>query len=1319
MSSSPNTFRQILRQFATVLLTCCMLAHVVIGQDNLTGAFEGTVFDSNNPSIPVVGATVQFTYHTNGVQSAKQTHKDGSFYQGLLAPGEYTIRVSAPGYKTKEIVRTVYATLRNRVVPVPIPLEPENATPAIATASPSAEASATPITQPTSTAQTIEDDRDRPSVEVNTTAAQRGGAFTEKETSTLPLGGTTLVRTFDELAFLLPGVAAPPQTVDNGSGPGVGPGVGSSGQFSVNGLRSRANNFTVDGSDNNDEDIGVRRQGFLSLVPQTIESINEYQVITLLAPAQYGRNLGAQVNAVSKSGGNAFHGTAYGFFNSSRLNSRNFFDTVNGNAITPLRAGNNQEVRLNGSPLTVQNQSGGEDSFTLGQFGGVLGGPLVPDRVFFFFSAEGQVLNATKETSFAVPTVEQRGIFGSGATGLFRTPFATPDVPTVAFAPAGSPTRALPSGASGDAIFSLFPFPNNPNGVYGANTLTQVLPASGRGVVLSGKVDTNFKPWNRPMSFTGRYNFTNDWRDIAATGGAIFSSLRPEVRTQNVSTFLNSELTGANSSRPVFNQLRLSYGRTALTFDELRHPSLLPSDFTEQTFGNFGLLNAPYLRNLTRPNVIGVANSGPVTFFQGAATTGASTVEEALRGPVGQVIVAGFSPVGIDVFNFPQQRVNNTFQVADTMTWRTGSHNLAFGTDLRRTELNSELPRNSRPVITINGAPQLTFNSATSSFTITNNFIRPIDLAAGGAASDFSQSVVLPGEDSHINLRYYQLNFFGQDEWRIRRNLSLTYGLRYEYNTPPREVNEKIESTFSLPELDVVPGLAGFIDGRTRIFDPDRNNFGPRVGFAYSPNFGSERATVIRAGYGLYFDQIPGAVVSLSRNVFPTFITFNIPGGTGNTDFFSGARPFPYGFFTVTNPVSEVGGGHHHVQPGTLNVLANPEQEPTLRGLLLHHIAVADFFTSGCPRETAPDDCPAMPSASGIGITLPTRKLNIPMAHQYGITFEQRLNSDMVLSLAYAGTQGRNLLRFTTPNLGQNSVLAPVAFLPFDLNLPADDPANLQPSLFGLALPPGFRVANGNLVGGRPVPTVGTVNQFETTANSRYDSLQVQLRGFFRRALQYHASYTLSKATDDVSDVFDLAGAYALPQDSITFEGENGPANFDARHRVSYNFLYDFPDFHDRGRAFRFFFGAFQLAGTGQYQSGQPFTVNSIFDVNLDGNLTDRLNSTAGINQTGDRRQPLALTVEPTTLLAPIGQNGSVGRNTFRAGSLLNMDLAVIKNFKFAEDRRIVLRLDIFNLTNRANFAVPIRLLEAPGFGQATNTVTPGRRMQLAAKFIF
>ena len=190
---------------------------------------------------------------------------------------------------------------------------------------------------------------------------------------------------------------------------------------------------------------------------------------------------------------------------------------------------------------------------------------------------------------------------------------------------------------------------------------------------------------------------------------------------------------------------------------------------------------------------------------------------------------------------------------------------------------------------------------------------------------------------------------------------------------------------------------------------------------------------------------------------------------------------------------------------------------------------------------------------------------------------------------------------------------------------------------------------------GRPVRTVGGVNIFETSANSRYDALQLEVHGRLWRAMQYYASYSLSDARDDVSDVFDLAGASALPQNSLTRAGERGPANFDARHRFTYNFVYDVAGRKMNNQLLRLLFSDFQFASTGRYQTGQPFTVNSIFDVNLDGNLTDRLNTTDGIVVTGDRRQPLRLTTNNLAgLLAPVGQDGQIGRNTFRAGSTLN-----------------------------------------------------------------
>jgi hypothetical protein len=336
------------------------------------------------------------------------------------------------------------------------------------------------------------------------------------------------------------------------------------------------------------------------------------------------------------------------------------------------------------------------------------------------------------------------------------------------------------------------------------------------------------------------------------------------------------------------------------------------------------------------------------------------------------------------------------------------------------------------------------------------------------------------------------------------------------------------------------------------------------------------------------------------------------------------------------------------------------------------------------------------------------------LAHHFSVTFEQQLSQSMVVSAAYVGTRGRNLLRFSSPNLGPNYLIVPLAFDPFGSPLGGG-------TFLGITLDPGSLTSGATLTSGRPVNTIGPISLFESTASSDYDALQLQARGRFMRKLQYQIAYTFSKATDDVSDVFDLAGAPALPQNSLTFEGERAPANFDARHRFSYNFLWDLPDFSDHDPFFRQVFGNLQIAGTGRYQTGQPFTVNSIFDVNLDGNLTDRLNSTNGIQFTGDRRQPIRLApgTDTFSLLAPFGTDGRVPRNTFRAGSILELDLAVIKSFEITEQTRLQFRVDFFNFINRANFGIPVRFLEAPGFGQATDTVTPGRRIQFALKFSF
>jgi hypothetical protein len=227
----------------------------------------------------------------------------------------------------------------------------------------------------------------------------------------------------------------------------------------------------------------------------------------------------------------AFMGLS-GFATDSRLKAKDFFDftTERGPATFPLvRIDRNPDgttketpVMLDGKPLAPPNPVGGENPFTRSQAGFVFGGPIRREGTFFFTSFERQDIHASQESHFAVPTVRQRGVFETGDTG-----FNSDGIPLT------------PASLPGNAIFSLFPFPNNPFGPYGPNTYTAVLPADAEGTLFSIKLDQHFSAFGAQHTLTGRYNFTDDTSILPVTGGAIFSSLRPRVRTQNMAFFFN------------------------------------------------------------------------------------------------------------------------------------------------------------------------------------------------------------------------------------------------------------------------------------------------------------------------------------------------------------------------------------------------------------------------------------------------------------------------------------------------------------------------------------------------------------------------------------------------------------------------------------------------------------------------------------------------------------------------------------------------------------------------------------------------------------
>jgi hypothetical protein len=232
--------------------------------------------------------------------------------------------------------------------------------------------------------------------------------------------------------------------------------------------------------------------------------------------------------------------------------------------------------------------------------------------------------------------------------------------------------------------------------------------------------------------------------------------------------------------------------------------------------------------------------------------------------------------------------------------------------------------------------------------------------------------------------------------------------------------------------------------------------------------------------------------------------------------------------------------------------------------------------------------------------------------------------------------------------------------------------------------------------------------------------MQLAAQRRFSKGLQMTASWTWAHATDQVSDVFDGIGFFIKPQSENDLKAEHASAGFDVRHRFVASFVWDPPWIGGKS-----FYGGWRLAGIFVAQAGQPFTVNSSLDVNNDGTLTDRLNSVAGIEKVGkgaiQYRLPPDFNSDAGALsfLAHAGENGAVGRNTFRAQGVATLDLSLLKSFRLGNNRGVEFRVECFNLFDRTHFGVPARIFEGPAFGRAVDTSVRPRQAQLALKFTF
>ncbi|MBA3439690.1 MAG: TonB-dependent receptor [Pyrinomonadaceae bacterium] len=600
-------------------------------------------------------------------------------------------------------------------------------------------------------------------------SASLGTVIDNRQIAGLPLDG----RNFFELSLLVPGTVP--------AAPGSAGSVRGDFAFSTNGAREDGNNFLLDGVYNIDPKLntfGVR---------PPVDAVREFEILTSAYDASFGRNGGAQVNVILKSGTNEFHGTAYEFFRNKRLDARNYFAPPSEPA-----------------PQYQRNQ-----------FGFSLGGPVVKDRTFYFADYEGTRIREGITRTTNVPTRQERaGDFSQSLLGRPINPFTGQPFP-------GDRVPEAFLNRTGLAIAALYPLPNR---AVPFQNFVSSPSLRDRNDHFDVRLDHSF---GNASDLIFRYSFgdRNLFDPFTGPAFAIVPSYGANVsrRSQNVMLSENHIFS------PTFiNEARFAFNRVASGI------------FQENITSINQRVGLPELS--TNPRDYGLSF----------------------------ITISGFSPLG-DEYNNPQKSVTNTFQVLDNATYARDKHLMKFGFDFRATQQNAFRDVQARGFLTFSDRGPFTGNALA-------DLLLGLPLFTGGARVD-----------NHQHLRTESYNFFFNDSYRITPRVTLSAGLRYEYTSPPVDRKDRAniydQATRSLLRVGTnnIPRSG---------YGADRNNFAPRVGLAWT--IGSGSSTVLRAGYGVYYDQsalAPGEALYFNTPYYDFNLYFPLPGLPLTLD-----NPFPQAF---------------------------------------------------------------------------------------------------------------------------------------------------------------------------------------------------------------------------------------------------------------------------------------------------------------------------------------------------------------------------------------------------------------------------------------
>ena len=598
----------------------------------------------------------------------------------------------------------------------------------------------------------------------------------------------------------------------------------------------------------------------------------------------------------------------------------------------------------------------------------------------------------------------------------------------------------------------------------------------------------------------------------------------------------------------------------------------------------------------------------------------------------------GLLDMGVDIGppgNYPQTGIENSYQIVNNMTYLRGNHSFKFGGDFRK-------------II----SPQTFTQRGRGDYQYTESQLYFYDLTPDFTAQRSVGDVVYYG-DQRI------LYAFVQDDWRVRPNLTLNLGVNYAYQEPP--AGTKLQA---LNSISSVPGLIDFHAPKSQ-----KKNFGPRFGFAYSPEysegllgrlFGKDGKTSIRAGFSLSYDYI-----------IDNFYILSLPPQAQQT-------------IDVTGP------------PHTTNFLAN----------------------GGIPNVliAAGDDAAAARAATSAFID----DQQVPYSLTWTGSIQRQIGNDWAVEFRYLGTRGIHLLTQNRINR-QVKASAEIGGLPTYLAQPT------QAQLDALPLTLTEINARNNFVpsyfnAGFTNP--GSIVGFLSNGNSTYHGGSAQLIRRFTDGFQMTAAYTWSHLIDDTTaEVFSTVLSPRRVEDFQDLRRDRADSALDHRHRFVTSFIYELPWLRNHQNSFvRTVFGGFSFSGTYTAESGERATVLSGIDSNLNGDAAaDRTirnpngvrgtgsTVTALTNSSGEIVAYLADNPNAEYIRAGLGAISNSARNTLPLPGINNLDFSIFKNFRLGENRRIQVRADFFNGFNHPQY-IPgspndIQPVATVGVGQV-NTIT-------------